>query len=342
MSKDYPRHLSLDNREMVRVIKDGGKIVSHVATSVRPVTLGGVSTSVAGIGAVATLQEARGKGYASMLMADAIERSVAAGADIMLISGDEGIYKRIHAVECGCFSELYIEKEKFSERVGRYEITQVSSSDITGIIQLRQALATRYLLPLEDIEALHDCKWVMDKPTEWWAVKDANQIVGFGVTYKDGTDIYLLDWAGCSEALIELTGHCFEHLRAEKVIYIAPDASLLPLEWRDWIRRSIPFDGLVIVIQAERLLQRAAIYIEERIGEKVWSQIEIEAENQKVVFKLDNESAVFENGGELAYLFFGQLEGDVIIEKTSETGRLRTVLKQVFPIPLVWYGLGYV
>lgn len=342
MSSDYPRHLSLDNREMVRIIKDGGKIVSHVATSVRPVTLGGVNTAVAGIGAVATVPEARGKGYASLLMADAIERSVAAGADIMLISGDEGIYKRIHAVECGSFSEIYIEKDQWNERVGCYEIAQVSASDLTEIIHLRQGLTTRYLLPLEDMQALHHCKWVMDKPSEWWTVKDVNQIVGFGVTYKDGNDIHLLDWAGCNEALIELTGHCFEHLKSEKLIYIAPDVSLLPLEWRDWIRRNIPFVGTVIVIQAERLLQRAAPYIEERIGAKSWNQITIDAESQKVVFSIDNECAVFDNGGELAYLFFGQVDGDIINEKTSDHGHLRGLLKQIFPIPLVWYGLGYV
>ncbi|MDP8245668.1 MAG: GNAT family N-acetyltransferase [Candidatus Hinthialibacter antarcticus] len=342
MAQDYPRHLGLNNRDMVRVIKDDGQIVSHVATSIRPVSLGGIQTAVAGIGAVATLPEARGKGYASMLMADAVERSVAAGADIMLISGDEGIYKRMHAVECGRFSEIYIEKENFTSINSPFETSQVSHTQLEDIVRLRQELSIRYLLPLEDIQALFQCKWVMDKSSEWWIVKDENQIIGFGVIHKDGSDIHLLDWVGASEALIELTNHCFYHLNGDRLIFITPDLSTLPFGWRNWVRCEVPFDGTILVIQAERLLQRAEAYIQERIGETLWDKVNLKAEAQRVTFQFENESASFDNGGELAQLFFGQVEGDIIAEKTEANGQLCVVLKKIFPIPLVWYGLGYV
>ena len=73
-----------------------------------------------------------------------------------------------------------------------------------------------------------------------------------------------------------------------------------------------------------------------------WGRIYFQAEAQKIVFQFENETASFDNGGELAHLFFGQIEGDIISEKTSDGSHLRKLLKKIFPIPLVWYGLGYV
>ncbi len=342
MASDYPRHVSLDNRDMVRVIKDGGKIVSHVATSIRPVTLGGIQTKVAGIGAVASLPEARGKGYASKLMSDAVERSVERGADLMLISGDEGIYKRMHAVECGRFGELLLEKSDIDDHVPQYEISYAQSSDLGQCTELRQSLPTRYMLPKEDLEALFACKWVMDRDTDWWVVKDRDAVVGFAVIQIDGDTARLHDWAGSPLAFSEFVKHCFNQIGCERFVYLSHDNSLIPGHWRTKIRRLVSFDGTVLIIQAARLLERAKPFIEERVGETAWRDVNIKAESQRVVFQLDDETAVFENGGELAHLFFGQVEDNVVADKTTPGGRLRSLLISVFPLPLVWYGLGYV
>lgn len=48
----------------------------------------------------------RKKGLASILVADQIQRSITKGASIMLISGDEKIYKDANGVECGNFPQV--------------------------------------------------------------------------------------------------------------------------------------------------------------------------------------------------------------------------------------------
>ncbi|MGC9328307.1 MAG: GNAT family N-acetyltransferase, partial [Candidatus Hinthialibacter sp.] len=179
MGREYPRHVAWSNRENIRIIKENGRIVSHVATSIRPVCLSGISTWEAGIGAVATHPNGRGKGYASILMQDAVERSVEQGVDIMLISGDLGVYRRMHAVDCGIYPVVKIEQENLQESPG-YFISELKDEDLGEVIELWKTLPTRYLLPREDWEALSRCKHVMDKPSQWWTVRLDNELIGFG------------------------------------------------------------------------------------------------------------------------------------------------------------------
>lgn len=341
MGHDYPRHLGLNNRDNIRVIKMSGRIVSHVATTVRPVNLGGIQTKVAGIGAVATHPEARGHRLASLLMKDAILRSVQQGADIMLISGDEGIYRRLHAVECGRFKHVVVGKESVALFPG-YSIQPMNKNDIEAAITLRKLLAVRYLLPREDIEALLQCRIVMDKPSDWWMVHHQGKAVGFGVIHVENDAIHVLDWAGSCEALQAATRLWMDHYGIEKMHYTAAYESLIPATWQSQIHPPKPFEGTVLVINAKRFLQRAGAFVCERLGERVMDRLGIEAGEQRVSFKYDNETIEFQKGGELANLFFGHPNYDIIGDRANGKETIAHVLKKAFPLPLVWYGLGYV
>ena len=342
MLHDYPRHLSLCNRENVRFIRLDGRIVSHVATSIRPVLLGGIPTVVAGIGAVATHPDARGLRLASVLMEDAVARSLAQGADLMLISGDLGIYRRMNARVCGGFPKVVIPKSSLSTS-GNLHVRPVTSADLDAVIRLRQSQVTRYLLPREDIEALFECKIVMDKRSDWWLVWVADCPVGFGAVHHHDDEIVLLDWAGCAEALPEAAPFWLEHYAAQHFHYAAVCRSLIPLAWSKFILPDPePFYGTLLFINAKRFLQRAEAYFCERIGESNWKNLHVEAEDQKVCFTLGDESIELANGGEIADLFFGVPGRDFISEHLPHHGPLAQLLANAFPIPLVWYGLGYV
>ncbi len=341
MGHDYPRHLGLNNRDNIRVMKMSGRIVSHVATTVRPVNLGGIQTKVAGIGAVATHPDARGHRLASLLMKDAILRSVQQGADIMLISGDEGIYRRLHAAECGRFKHVVVGKESVAPLTG-FSMQPMNENDIETAITLRKLLAVRYLLPREDIEALLQCKIVMDEPSDWWMVYHEGKPVGFGIIHAAKEAIQVMDWAGSCEALQAAATLWMDHYSLEKIHYTAAYESLIPATWYPFIQKTRPFEGTVLVINAKRLLQRAGAFICERLGERVMERMGIEAGEQKVSFKYENESIEFQNGGELANVFFGHPSYDIVGERAKGKETLAHVLKETFPLPLVWYGLGYV
>lgn len=341
MAVDYARHLGENNLPNLRVIKEGGDIVSHVGVSLRDVNLGGVATRVAGVGAVATAAEARGKGYASVLMRDAIERSKQAGADIMLISGDEGIYTRLHAVECGRFLQIEIPREELlpSEE---YQLENVVREDLDAVIALRETLPVRYQLPKEDIEALWQSKFVMDQPSSWWLIRREGRPVGFGIIAAQDDTLHLLDWAGRAEVLSIAAPHWMIHTNTLRMQFICPPQTWLPLDWYDRVIATRPFDGTVLVINAQRFLDRARPLLIERAGEQAMERLQIEASTDQVTFRLRQQEATFLNGGELAQLFFGHPSYEILPEKVEPQTDLSQLLQTLFPLPLVWYGMGYV
>lgn len=346
MRANYPRHVGANNLDNLRVIKEGGRIVSHVGVSIRGVLLAGVATRVAGVGAVATDEQARGKGYASQLMEDAIRRSRAAGADIMLISGDDGVYKRLHAVECGRFKSLTLTRKQIDKQTGNhYSVTvaEASEEDIDAIIALRRQASTRYLLPYEDMQAVFRTRWVMDNPATLWLARSDGEAVGFAATWKrDAGQLRLLDWAGSTHALSIALGELLKATETETLRWNCPASESLPLGWNRYVDAVVPFPGTVLVIDAERLLSRAREWFIERVGEEVLAALRIEADAQSARFTLGAETAIFENGGELAQLLFGMTKIDPLEGNAKRIGELRAVLERMFPLPLVGYGLAYV
>lgn len=341
MECEYPRHVGLNNLDNVRVVKQDGKIVSHVATTVRPVNLCGIQTAVAGIGAVATHADARGQGLASVLMQDAVERSRAQGADVMLISGDEHIYLRMHAAYCGRYVEVKVDKRACGSRLN-VSLLEANEGDLQEIVRLRMTHPVRYLFPLEDLRALLKCRFAFDMPVSWWLIRIDEEIAGWAVIHPRGEDLLLVDWAGSVEAIQEAAGVLIDYYEANTCTYIAPHISLIPLPWRRHILRIRLFEGTVFIIHAGRFLQRARAYFIERIGEEIYGSLQIQGDEQRVIFRYQNEEVVFEDGGELAMLFFGHPERDILREKVPAENNLSEMLSRMFPIPLVWYGIGYV
>jgi len=341
MAHDYARHLGPNNLENIRVIKQNGRIVSHVATSIRPVVLGGIATQVAGIGAVASLPEARGKGFASLLMQDAVGRSREQGADIMLISGDRDLYRRLCAVDCGRFPIVRLTASDMKP-VSSFSLARAGHDDIDDIIALRQTLPTRYLLPREDLAALLDHKMVMDKPTDWWMIRRDSETVGWGVLYVQPPDLHLFDWAGNPEALAGAVPLWLNAYNAETITLTVTDRYCLPLAWNSFIERERAFDGTVLILDARRLFERATPYLIERIGEENFQRLRIETDQQRLRVALDSQKIDLSDGGEIAQFFFGAPQRDFLAECIAPDSELCFLLSRAFPIPLVWYGIGYV
>lgn len=341
MLDDYERHVGLCNQNNVRVIKDNGKIVSHIAVSVRPVVLGGIPTKVSGVGAVATHPDARGKRLASLLMEDCIARSEEQGADLMLISNDLNLYRRHNARLCGSFPRIEMAKGAV-QPIDGFSVRLVEEQDLDVVAALRQTLATRYLLPREDLLFLSQKKLVMDRKTDWWLIEHDGVPIGFGTVHHQDQEISLLDWAGHPIALHHATAFWFDHYQAEHFQFTAVDDSQLPVDWKPLIKERIVFEGSVIVLNGKRLLERAQPFIEERIGEETLSQLKLEGDKQQLSISYKHETIRFEHGGEAAEGLFGLPNRDTVAEKISPDGELYPILSSFLPLPLVWYGIGYV
>ncbi|MGC9329764.1 MAG: hypothetical protein ACP5I1_19170, partial [Candidatus Hinthialibacter sp.] len=156
------------------------------------------------------------------------------------------------------------------------------------------------------------------------------------------SELLLLDWAGRPKALEAAAAFWLKNYGANRLTYIPSSSSLLPLHWKRHIATIRAFEGTVLVIHAQRFLERARAFLAERIGEEALSRLQIDAEKQRVRFTWGKEQASFDNGGELALLFFGHPTRDIVEEKLGGDSKLAALLYKIFPTPLVWYGIGYV
>ncbi len=341
MGKDYPRHLGENNLENIRVIKQEGQIVAHVAASIRPVSLAGIQTKVAGIGAVATHPEARGYGFASILMQDAIQRCTEQGADIMLISGDLGIYRRLHAEECGQFPVFEISEEDLRPQSG-FSLIPVDSTHIDIINLLLEQKTTRYMLPQEDLEALEQCRHVMDRSSDWWIILYGDTPTGFGVVHADEQKVDLLEWAGHPNALQYAAYQWLHHYGAPSLHYITHEAHQIPLHWQACITDWRAFEGTVLMLHTYRFMRQAQDLLSQRLGEETLNALKFDCGMQQMAISLGEEILELKNGGEVVQFLFGHPMRNILEEKLPGTSALKSILQKGFPLPLVWYGLGYV
>jgi predicted N-acetyltransferase YhbS len=118
MFQEFPDLFCKENIDNVRVIVEDGKPVSNINYLIRTVSIYGCKINVASLGAVATLQDYRGRGYASMLLDDCVNRMINQDAHILLISGDRNLYRNIGSTPAGL---MY-----------KYVITDSSKSNING------------------------------------------------------------------------------------------------------------------------------------------------------------------------------------------------------------------
>ena len=82
-----------ENRDNLRVLVDGGRILAHAGFVRREASVLGRTISVACLGGVFTDPARRGQGLATRVIEDALRRA-REGADLVLVSGDGPLYRR--------------------------------------------------------------------------------------------------------------------------------------------------------------------------------------------------------------------------------------------------------
>jgi predicted N-acetyltransferase YhbS len=95
MGHDYPLLFASDNAANLLIIDDAaGDVVAHAGFVLRDAWLEGTRVRVAAIGAVFTRAAQRHTGLGGRVLAAAVDRARAAGAELGLVSGRRSLYER--------------------------------------------------------------------------------------------------------------------------------------------------------------------------------------------------------------------------------------------------------
>jgi len=327
-----------ENYHRLWVVFEDGKPVSHLGMICKDVRLGSVATRVAAYGCVCTYPEYRGRGHASRLLQAAFAASEAEGADLVMISGGRGLYRRAGCTNLGGI------------QVGRLRLEGVADAsltfhrfagDITPFARLAEGEPVRWVRSEADWQIL-----LTQDPLgsyHWervWASREGQPVAyailkvwdehhhHAGHEHHDHPRAALAEWAGERQAVLAATR------------YACPDRTVgCTVPWHDREMRHLAFAGQEVkaetngtgkVLNLPRLLSRIP---------GLPADLACSGDRERWVLTLADESLVLE-GEAPGWLVWGHPEGKT--DFLPAPGPLREALEGVFPLPRLCYGLNYV
>lgn len=337
MRREYPLLFDPENIENLRVVKLGGRIVSHVGLSIRDASILGFRLRVVSVGAVCTAPEARGRGFATMLMQDAVAHSRANGCSLMLISGSRGLYHRMGAVTPTAFVKCQIPTHSIPPVTGSVRVLPAEEKDIPHMSQLYQREPVRFHRPAEDWHKLLKAGMLMNHESDTFVAFHNGGLVAYACVQRPTNESppRIGEYAGSRAAVRLMIPWIAKHYSAASV-----ETTLMPrdIEMQALLQNEgvslepQPFGGTVLITDVPAFFSALQGLVKERVG----GSLEISADEDRVTFRLGSEETSWTTPPEITTNVF---HGPPNSEKTNS---LHEALRLVFPIPLLWYGLNYV
>jgi len=345
MEKEYPHLFAPDNFHNLRVIREDGKIVSHVGMTVRSAVILGCHVRVGNVGAVGTYKEYRGRGFASMCFDDVCANALAQGVDFLKISGDRGLYRRAGCRPVGLDHEFTIPKGCAAVRCSGVKVERYKDVYLSAVKRLYENEPVRYLRPLEEWRrVLRD-----GRPThhgaELWVVRRGDTIVAYTALLpprSDGTAA-LEEFAGDRVALLGALEALMErkHLNAITLHVQSHDHVLYSLlVGCGTTPRPVHSGGTHVIINFPQLMTHLRPLIEERVGTAEAAKLSFREYNGRCIFAYEGETIVASDRGGAAQFVWGTREPPEW--QWLKEGKGKEILQAAFPVPALVYGFSYV
>ncbi|MEM2849292.1 MAG: GNAT family N-acetyltransferase [Candidatus Bathyarchaeia archaeon] len=332
---------------------ESGQTVSRVGLWERDVYIYGCKFRVGCIGGVWTKEEYRGRGYATRLLKSAIKRTWEDGGDILLVSGDRGLYRRLNCVAAAPYYLFKVSRadvENFPR--GIVEPREYCDGDLSDLVEIYQMEQVRYFRTIEHFKGDMDKRhwwplwpgWFYVKPNTYilrCKFQNLAYVVAQPSAQKDskGKTVAICEYAGSRSAIVEAIPWFFRKYEIEKLlVWVSPfDLEFKYLLEKMGLKSEIEdLPGHTIkMLDFQRLCRRLQPYFKAHLGSRNMELLNFRQENN--VFTVEFQSQRFQFDSKMIVrLVFGSVEEPL---KISENGELAKMLKKIFPIPFPWPGL---
>jgi len=332
---------------------ESGQTVSRVGLWERDVYVYGCSFKVGCIGGVWTKEEYRGRGYATRLLESAIKRTWEDGGDVLLVSGDRGLYRRLNCVAAApyrLFEVSRMDVEKFLK--GEVEPVEYCDEDLTDLTRIYQMEPIRYHRTVEHFKSGLDRRHWWPLWPGWFYVKHNTYMLKFGsqsLAYVviqpsnqgglSGKIAAVCEYAGSRNAIVGAIPWIFERYGVEKLlIWVSPfDVELQYLLNKLGLKSEIgDLPGHTIrMVDFPRLCEKIRPYFEVHLGCRKAELLKFKQENDVFTVEFQGQRLQFDSRM-IVRLVFGSVEEAV---KMPDVGELTAILRRIFPIPFPWPGL---
>lgn len=345
MRENFPTLFCLENADNIRIIKADGKIVSHIGIVVRDMIINGCRISVGNVGAVCTDENYRKRGYAWTILEDAIKKLRSDGVDMLLVSGSRNLY-----IQHGCTYVGKVNVYNLSNEIPlpkmKIEVKKFDVNDLPQWARLHRNEPVRFHRPHNDFLDLTTKGMVYRPNKSLYSIYNNNDIIAYAVVARGKEDIGLDEYAGSRRAIISAVPDWLEQYGVRQCKILVPLYDFEFANLLDFLgvkpSSMKASGGTISIINFPQLCKRLMPLFEEKIGASVAQNLNFYECDNKYIFKLGDEEAVYDDIHDVARLIF---DDPPSVEKPVEIkakGKLFNVLKEIFPIPRPEYGLSYI
>ena len=362
MFHDYPQLFNEPNRHNLRVVVDDGKAVCHVGMVERPASLAGCRIDVACIGAVATLEAYRGRGYASLAFQDACDKAAADGIDVMLISGGRGLYTRVGCRRVGLDVDFTLDAPSAARLdaarppAGAFDLAPIGSDQIDAMRALYQMEPARFLRLRDDWEMAFDCGIVMNHASDFWGISVGSVLVAYLIVHRpaerpaDRAPLRVAEFAGQRAAVAAALPRLLERYGTEQLTLHVQGSDPV---FAGVLRLATGVEGTptsasgtLRVINVRQLMERCRPLLAERLGAAAARDLAFEADERPgsplggFTIRRGPEALRLPDLGALAQFLFGSRAP--LAAQPDGSPALAALLSRALPLPSLWYGISYV
>ena len=221
MSTDYPLVFDPSNLENLRVVAEGGHILSHAAMARRELREHGCVLPISMICAVATDPEHRRRGAASRIMEDATEAMAARGdAFGLLWTGPaRDFYRRLGWEVVGSNGWAYLVEPQLARRLEQPLPVRAfqAERDLARIMQIHEAQ------PRQLTRTQADYRRLLGLPkSEVWVAEEKGRVEGYLVVARAYNKSGVVEWGGTSGALSSLLARVLAEPAGERMQVFVP------------------------------------------------------------------------------------------------------------------------
>ena len=351
MSDEYPLLYAKENVENLRIFADDGRPISLVAMFERDIILAGTRHRSCAIGSVCTDPECRGQGLATRLVDDARAKALRDGCDVFLISGGRGLYRRLGYVDVGGYRRAVVDPGGLPARTG-YRAREWTPWDLPVLVRLHSAEPVRFARTPEDYLTMLECRRIHNGAGDTRLICPGSGEPVAYVTFRtpgaaglEEHEISVDEMAGSRWAIVQALKALCKEYRARRafVEFLDCDAEMAALarslKWKVGPRG---FRGTLGIIEPERFWQACAPLFEERLGAERFGRLKLKTNGGLHVEYGRERLKVDGMTGLTQLVFLPEGRRDELALGLLADSELAGVLAELFPLPLVSYGLNYV
>jgi GNAT superfamily N-acetyltransferase len=323
------------------IIAREGKPVSHIRVAYNVLSVNGCRLKIASIGGVCTHPDYRGHGMASTLLDHCVNVAAGAGASLLLISGERGLYRRAMAVDAGPTYEARATPGSISAPASAPRARPAERDDWAACARLHQSEPVRFVRSANFFSRAFAWRgrrggWVIECEGEIAAYVLLSRPWG---TPADHPRRLVAEYAGSRTALMEGLPSLFEAGGFERITLRAPawDRELAYLLDRAGLApkaTTLP-EHTLRLLDLPRLMRRLRSHAAERLSRAEARGLSFEQEGSRCIFGFGDEKLQLDLR-KAAALVLGGPEAPLV------EGELGRVLASLYPVPFPLPGLNYV